>query len=123
MLGKSAISALGLRTDEQTIVDRVFGAGKAQPWSDELADQIMEWMGSVALIYLKAKRDASILEPYVGELSTLLDKVILERFESLRSAALDVHEDPPYHTDDRWPTVEFPVAKTVIDWAFGNLTV
>lgn len=123
MLGKSAISELRLRTNEQAVVDRVFGAGKSQPWSDELADQVMEWMGSVALFYLKAKRDASILEPSIGELSKLLDKIILERFESLQSAAVDVHEDPPYHTDDRWPTVEFRIAKMVIDWAFGNSPV
>jgi len=118
----NTIDDLGLSPAERVIVKRLFGAGRSHPWSDALTDEIMDWIDVIVFNYLVARRDRRIIESYIPQFQELLDKVILERFESLRSAQENVHENPPYHTADRWPRAEFSVAKTVVEWAFGNPT-
>lgn len=116
----AAIDELGLHREDYEIVDRVFGAGKAHPWSDQLIDEIMDWMDSAALSYLKTKRDFATLEPFIPQFRAFLDRIILERFEALRSAARDVHENPPYLTADRWPQTALSIVRAVVEWAFGR---
>jgi hypothetical protein len=118
MSATNAIDQLSLTSEERAIVDRVFGSGKAHPWSDELVDDVMDWMDRAALNYLKARRDSTALEPFILEFKAVLDRIVLERFETLRSAERDVHEHPPYHTADRWPRAELSIVKTVVEWAF-----
>ena len=120
MTPRTPIDELGLRSEEQEIVDRIFGAGKAHPWSDELVDQIMDWMDGVALSYLKNKRDVTALGSVIPQFKAFLDRIVLERFETLRSADRVVHEHPPYYTADRWPASEFSVIRTVVRWAFED---
>lgn len=116
----AAIDELGLRPEDDEVVTRVFGAGKSHPWSDQLTDEIMDWMDSAALSYLKAKRDSKALDRLTSQFSEFLDRIILERFEGLNFAAREIHENPPYHTADRWPRTELSIIRTVVEWAFGR---
>jgi hypothetical protein len=114
------VKDLELTATEEALVDRILGTGRNHPWSDELTDEITDWMGSAALTYLKAGRDSAAVEAFVPRFCEFLDRIILERYESLRSAARDVHENPPYYSADRWPTLDACLIQAVIDRAFHD---
>jgi len=114
------VAELMLGPDEQAIVERVFGAGRSHPWTDNLVDEMMDWIGRVALSYLAAKRDPAAIICRIPEFRAFLDRIVLERFESARAAAEEVHEFPPYRAADHWPRTELPVVKAVIAWAFDD---
>ena len=120
MSGGAPIDELGLSEHEWEIVNRIFGAGRKNPWSDALVDSMLDWTDSVAIEYLKAKRNPNVLKKLVPQLVPLLDRIILNRVESAREAAQNVHESPPYLTADRWPQEELPVISRVVAWAFGD---
>jgi len=109
---------LGLTFAEQSTVENVFRTGRGHPWSDRLVDEAIDLIDLVAFDYLRTKRELGAIVHFVPMIRSLLDKVLLERLDSARSADRDVRENPPYHTADRWPRRELPVVEKVMTWAF-----
>jgi hypothetical protein len=120
MSGGAPIDELGLSAREWEIVLEVFGAGRAHPWTDALIDEMLDLIGHATVAYLTARRNPAVLEGLVPQLALHLDKIIRERVASLRGAAEDVHDNPPYATADRWPRETLPVVERVAAWAFAD---
>lgn len=104
--------------EDEQIARMIFGAGCKNPYPDELHDFVEDWLDTIAVTYLRARRQACVLLPAIPQLALLLDQIMLSRLRDLRAAAQDVYTNPPYYTADRWPQAYLPPIERMIKWAF-----